>query len=67
MRNKQIIEWEAVESFGYIVTIYRSDVDGAVVIQIDTPTDVEAMNEDGSPRCRVDLNEAHLYEGVPIN
>lgn len=57
---------------GFEVTITRSaGTDGAVVVLVDGPDRGPSGEErdllpDGSPRCRVLLNDHAVYEAVPF-
>jgi hypothetical protein len=57
-------ESATVELHGFTVTITRSaGPDGAVVIYVDGGTEPDIM-PDGSPRCRIRLNDEPVYEAV---
>lgn len=46
------------------VATYRSEMDGALCVQIDGPHDENDLNADTSPRMRIYLNDATIYEGA---
>lgn len=57
------------QGLGYEVTITRSDgADGAVVIFVDGPDEGYREHDerpDGSPGCRIQLNDERVYTGTP--
>lgn len=50
------------EKLGVEITIYQSEADGTVVVEIDTP----GLPEDSDgPRIRVNLNDGAIFENPP--
>ncbi len=64
------IEDVSCELYGFKVTITRSGgIDNAVVIFVDGPEDETREQDempDGSPRCRILLNDEPVYAPVPF-
>lgn len=54
----------SLEFEGLEVSVYRSEKDGSLVVDISGPGD-EDCGEGGIPRLRVWLNEGRLYEHPP--
>ena len=53
-----------VSMHGVEVTICKSSgSDGASIVFIDTA--IDDVNDDGTPTCRVYLNDDHIYVGTP--
>jgi hypothetical protein len=44
--------------------VFTSTIDGEVIVQIDTGD--REINDDGTPRIRIYLNDATIYNGTPL-
>lgn len=49
---------------GLTVHGYFAESDGAIVVEVEGPGD-EHLNDDGSPRIRLWINDDLTYDGVP--
>lgn len=62
-----ITESESVELDGVLVEITKSELDGTVVVQIDTGKIAEDSWDKHGPKIRVYLNDGTLYENPPYH